>query len=102
MTGYLVNHPSGTPSLALRIDGEGRTIAYTGDTEWVDTLIQAGRNADLLIAEAYWYERKVRFHLDYLTLQEKLPMIAAKRVPAYTHVAGYAGASGGFARVRGG
>jgi ribonuclease BN (tRNA processing enzyme) len=79
VTGHLVMHPSGTPSLALRIGCDGKIIAYTGDTEWSGSLIAAGRHADLLIAEAYCYERKVRFHLDYATLREKLPLIAAKR-----------------------
>jgi hypothetical protein len=40
----------------------------------------AGRAADLLIAEAYCYERKVRFHLGSATLREKLLMFGAKRV----------------------
>jgi ribonuclease BN (tRNA processing enzyme) len=80
VTGYVVMHPSGTPSLSLRIECDGKIITYTGDTEWVDALIEAGRNADLLIAEAYWYERKVRFHLDYATLRQKLPLIGAKRL----------------------
>ena len=56
-----------------------RSLAYTGDTEWVDILLSASRNADLLIAEAYCFERKVRFHLDYATLREKLPLLGAKR-----------------------
>lgn len=59
---------------------DGRTLSYTGDTEWVDALLPACRDADLLIAEAYCFERKVRFHLDYATLREKLPMIGAKRI----------------------
>jgi ribonuclease BN (tRNA processing enzyme) len=80
VTGFAVLHPSGTPSLALRCECDGRIVTYTGDTEWVDALVAAGRNADLLIAEAYWYERKIRFHLDYATLREKLPLIGAKRV----------------------
>jgi len=80
VTAYAVVHPSGTPSLALRVECDGKIISYTGDTEWVDSLIEAGRDANLLIAEAYWYERKVRFHLDYATLREKLPLIGAKRV----------------------
>jgi ribonuclease BN (tRNA processing enzyme) len=80
VTGYVVMHPSGSPSLSLRIECDGKIITYTGDTEWVDSLIEAGRNADLLIAEAYWYERKVRFHLDYATLRQKLPLIGAKRL----------------------
>lgn len=80
VTAYEVVHPSGTPSLALRIVCDGKTLAYTGDTEWVDALIAAGRDADLLIAECYTYDRKVRFHLDYMTLREKAPQIGAKRL----------------------
>lgn len=85
VTGFSVVHPSGTPSLALRIECDGRTITYTGDTEWVNTLLVAGRNADLLIAEAYTYERKIRFHLDYATLRDKLPSMTPKRV-VVTHM----------------
>ena len=79
-TGYIVSHPSGTPSLALRVECDGKILAYTGDTEWVDALIKTGHQADILIAECYTYERKVRFHLDYATLREKLPLIGARRV----------------------
>ena len=85
VTAYEVRHPSGTPSLALRAACDGRIISYTGDTEWVDTLIDAGRDADLFIAEAYTYDRKVRYHLDYATLRAKLPLIGAKRV-VLTHM----------------
>lgn len=85
ISGYVVRHPSGTPSLALRMTCDGKTLSYTGDTEWVDALITAACNADLLIAEAYCYERKVRFHLDYATLREKIPMIGAKRI-VLTHM----------------
>jgi ribonuclease BN (tRNA processing enzyme) len=80
VSGYVVAHPSGTPSLALRIECDGKILTYTGDTEWVDALLAASRNADLLIAEAYFFERKVRFHLDYATLRQKLPLIGAKRL----------------------
>jgi ribonuclease BN (tRNA processing enzyme) len=80
VSGFDVSHPSGTPSLALRTECDGKILAYTGDTEWVDTLIDASHDADLLIAEAYCFERKVRFHLDYKTLREKLPTIGAKRL----------------------
>lgn len=80
VTGFEVLHPSGAPSLALRLAVDGKTIAYTGDTEWVPALIDAGRDADVLIAEAYFYDRKVRYHLDYATLQAHLPEIGAKRV----------------------
>ena len=66
--------------MGLRIECDGRLIAYTGDTEWIDNLINIGRGADVLLAEAYSFERKIRFHLDFLTLKQKLPLIGAKRV----------------------
>ncbi|UMY18758.1 MBL fold metallo-hydrolase [Methylobacterium organophilum] len=77
---FSVRHPSGAPSHALRIEGEGRVLAYTGDTEWVDALIAAGREADLLIAEGYTIERPVKFHLDWATLKARLPEIAPRRL----------------------
>jgi ribonuclease BN (tRNA processing enzyme) len=83
--GHLVEHPSGAPSLALRIECDGKVIAYSGDTEWVDALLRVGRDADLLIAESYWYQRKVRYHLDFMTLKARLPQIGAKRL-VITHM----------------
>lgn len=65
---------------AYRIEVEGKVIAYTGDTEWTDQLIAIGRDADLLIAEAYFFEKNVPLHLSYATLMEKLPLIAPKRL----------------------
>ncbi len=79
-TGYLVEHPSGAPSLGLRLECDGRILAYTGDTEWVEKVVRIGAGADVQIAEAYVFERKVRFHLDFQTLRENLPRIGAKRV----------------------
>src|SRR5208283_2370261 len=38
VTAYAVVHPSGSPSLALRAECDGKVIAYTGDTEWVNSL----------------------------------------------------------------
>lgn len=85
VTGIPVRHPSGAPSLALRLACDGRVLAYTGDTEWVEELVGVGRGADLFIAEAYTYERRVPFHLDFATLKARLPEIAAKRV-VLTHM----------------
>lgn len=80
VTPYLVSHPSGAPPLALRIECDGRVIAYTGDTEWTDSLLEAGRDADVLIAEAYFYDRPVGHHLDYKTLASRIGEIGAKRL----------------------
>lgn len=86
MTPFQVRHgnPDG-PFLALRIEAEGRVITYTGDTEWTDTIIDAARNADLFIAEAYFRDKQVPLHLDLATLEDHLPAIGAKRV-VLTHM----------------
>ncbi len=73
------------PFFAYRLEAEGRTIAYTGDTEWTDEIIPAATNADLFVAEAYFFNKKVRFHLDLETLIKKLPFLQPKRI-VLTHM----------------
>jgi len=86
VTPYPVVHgDSGGPFLAYRIEAEGRVIAYSADTEWTETLIPAARDADLFIAEAYYYDRVVKNHLSLKTLEAHLPEINAKRL-VLTHM----------------
>lgn len=72
--------PPEGPFHAYRIEADGKTLAYTGDTEWVDNLVGIGHHADLLIAEAYFLEKRVPLHLDLATLERKLPLIQPKRL----------------------
>jgi len=76
----VVHGESGGPFLAYRIETEGRVIAYTADTAWTETLIPLGRDADLLIAEAYTYDREVKNHLSLKTLEAHLGEIKPKRL----------------------
>ena len=79
VTPYLMKHYSGAPSYALRIEAEGKVLTYSGDTEWVEELIPAGRGADLFICEAYFFEKVMKYHIDYTTLTRHLTEIAPKR-----------------------
>jgi ribonuclease BN (tRNA processing enzyme) len=85
VTPYEVDHPSGAPALALRMEADGRVVTYTGDTAWTDALIPAAAGADLLIAEAYYYEKQIPHHLDYRTLADHLHELQASRV-VLTHM----------------
>jgi len=76
----VVHGDSGGPFLGYRIEAEGRTIAYTADTEWTDALIPLGRDADLFIAEAYTYDRPVKNHLSLKALEARLAEIKPKRL----------------------
>ncbi len=76
----VVHGESGGPFLGYRVEAEGRIIAYTADTEWTDALIPLGHDADLLIAEAYTYDRPVRNHLSLKALEARLGDIQPKRL----------------------
>ncbi len=83
---FQVNHGNPqVPCFAYRFEAEGLSIAYTGDTEWTDALIEAGTGVDLFIAEAYFYKKKVRHHLDLASLEERLQRIQPKRM-VLTHM----------------
>ena len=76
----VVHGESGGPFLAYRIETEDRVIAYSADTEWTETLIPLGRDADLFIAEAYYYDKVVKNHLSLKTLEKNLAEINPKRL----------------------
>jgi len=79
VTAFAVEQPD-TPASALRVQYARRVLAYTGDTAWTDTLIELARGADLLIAEAYFFEREVPFHLDYRTLRAHQDQLDCGRI----------------------
>lgn len=80
VTPYRVMHASGAPAFALRVTCGDKTLAYSGDTEWTDTLIEAASGADLFICEAYYFEKKIKYHLDYHTLMEHRSQITSRRL----------------------
>ena len=80
VTGYEVSHASGAPPFALRITGEGKIVTYSGDTEWTESLVEAARGADLFIAEALSYDKRIRYHLDLATLLEHRARLDCRRL----------------------
>jgi ribonuclease BN (tRNA processing enzyme) len=82
---HLVRHPCGAPPLALRVEVDGKSLCYTGDTEWVDAILDAAKGVDLFVCEVYFEDKPVRFHLNWQTVRQHLPAIGAKRV-VVTHM----------------
>jgi ribonuclease BN (tRNA processing enzyme) len=74
------DHPSGAPALILRLDLAGQTIAYTGDTAWTDAIAAAAADAGLLIAEAYYRDKNIPFHLRLADLTAHRDQLTAHRV----------------------
>src|SRR3984957_8906589 len=85
VTTWEVDHPSGAPPLALRFSVAGTVIAYTGDTAWTESLAAAADGADLLIAEAYFYDKAVPYHLRYTDLAQHRASLRSGRI-VLTHM----------------
>lgn len=85
VTPFVVSHASGAPPFALRLECDGKVIAYSGDAEWADGLVSPARDADLFVCEAYFVEKRVKYHLDLRTLEAHLAEIRPKRL-VVTHM----------------
>jgi ribonuclease BN (tRNA processing enzyme) len=80
VTPFEVHHPSGAPPYALRFALEGKVLAFTGDTGWVDALYDVARGADLFITECFQYDVVMPIHLDYKAIDANYAKLGAKRV----------------------
>lgn len=100
VTAFEVSHPSGAPAHALRIEAQGKTLAYSGDTEWVETLVDCARGADLYISECYNFERSSPYHTSWTRLSQNLPRLEARRI-MLTHMNAEMLANVGTARAAG-
>jgi ribonuclease BN (tRNA processing enzyme) len=54
VTPYAVNHP--VEAYGLRLEQDGRVLAYTGDTDACDGLVPLCRDADLVLADSAYVE----------------------------------------------
>jgi ribonuclease BN (tRNA processing enzyme) len=72
--------PSGAPALCLRLVLAGKVIGYTSDTAWTGSLTEVAAEADLLIAEAYYRDKPVPYHLRLTDLQAHRGELASRRI----------------------
>jgi ribonuclease BN (tRNA processing enzyme) len=75
-----VAHLPETVPHGLRVRAGGRVVAYTGDTDWCDALPLLADSADLFIAEAYSFEKRIPQHLSHATLLAQRDELRAKRI----------------------
>ncbi len=73
-------HGSGAPSYAYRIGCAGKTIAYSGDSEWTDVLKTVADGADLFVCESYFFDKPMKNHLSYRTLMAHRDELRCKRL----------------------
>ncbi|MCU0562803.1 MAG: MBL fold metallo-hydrolase [Desulfobacterales bacterium] len=80
VTAFPVTHASGAPSYALRLESGGRVFAYSGDAEWSESLPEAANGADLFVCEAYFFDKPMKYHLNYRTLLEHRSSLNCRRL----------------------
>jgi ribonuclease BN (tRNA processing enzyme) len=80
VTPFEVSHPSGAPPYALRITVDGKTITFSGDTEWTESLVAASDGADIFITDCFGYHRPTRYHMNWRIIEANLPRLTANRI----------------------
>jgi ribonuclease BN (tRNA processing enzyme) len=85
--GFAADHPSGPEgaALSLRLSIAGKVIGYTGDTAWTEALVDVAAGADLLIAEAYYRDKNVPYHLRHADLAAHRDRLGCRRM-VLTHM----------------
>lgn len=58
-------HTRETNPLAISVELGGKRVVYTGDGEYTPELGRLAEDADLVVAECYFYDKPVKWHLNY-------------------------------------
>lgn len=72
-------------AMALRMTVGGKTIAFSGDTGWTDTLLEVAADADLFICQTYTIDIAQWGMVNYRTLREHRAGLTCRRL-VLTHV----------------
>jgi ribonuclease BN (tRNA processing enzyme) len=80
VTAFPAAHFSGAPSYSLRVEVDGKTFVYSGDTQWTETLIEASAGADLFACECYAFDQDVPLHNNYARIIENRSRMSCKRL----------------------
>ena len=79
ITTYPANHTGETNPTSVRVEVAGKVISYTGDSAWTKHMPALAQDADLFVCECYFYEKPIRFHMNYPDVREHWHELKAKR-----------------------
>lgn len=74
-----VHSPASNPH-SLRIETLSKIIAYSGDTEWNDSLASLCKGSHLFICECFRYDTPASGHIDYPTLMRNVEHLDTARI----------------------
>ncbi len=85
VTAYPALHVRETHPTSVRVEAAGKIVSYTGDSAWTEHMPALAKDADLFVAECYFFQKSVRSHLNYPDLKAHWSELHAKRI-VLTHM----------------
>jgi ribonuclease BN (tRNA processing enzyme) len=80
VTAIGVEHTPGTNAHGLRIGLGDRTVGYSGDTAWTQTLLEIAARTDAFICECLAMSKQIPFHLNAREIAEHRPALDTQRL----------------------
>lgn len=80
-----VTHAPPSNPHGVKLSWKDRVFAFSGDTEWNDSLVDLAEGTDLFVVECNNFETESPGHLSYQTLMEKKGQFKTKRL-VLTHM----------------
>lgn len=80
-----VPHSENLECFALKIWIEDKCIAFSGDMEWSDKVMELCQGSDLFICECFSFDEKIQGHISYSEIKSNLESLNCNRI-VLTHL----------------
>ena len=80
VTAIRVHHVPELVAFAYRVEADGRSLLYSGDTAWTEELAAQARGVDLFVCECSTFETKLDIHISYPEIAERARSLGCRRL----------------------
>src|SRR5262245_23315805 len=80
VTALRVHHVPELTAFAFRVEVEGRTFLYSGDTRWSEELAAHARGVDLFVCECSTFETQLDIHISYPEIAARAGELGCRRL----------------------
>jgi ribonuclease BN (tRNA processing enzyme) len=77
---FLVTHVPELTCLGYRVQADGKTLCFSGDSAWTPALADAAAGADLFLCECSTYETPLAIHVSYPEIASAASDLGCKRL----------------------
>ena len=77
---FQVPHVSELTCMGYRLEIEGRSILYSGDSAWTEAFVAQARGVDLFICECSTYETPMPIHISYREIAARARDLGCRRL----------------------